>query len=542
MIDLCPEDVNKKIDIGMRNICLSTYIQILLYFGIDSEYIDMFAQNYMQKQLECYKYLYKELGRLKTQMMNIEKTFNELDHGVIFVDKNYKISFLNKAMARIIGIKRSNLLDESFEKIYHYFPKLSYSSIYKDKKIRIKGKAYIGSFLPFTEESEGGFILTLRDAYEGNCKESSKEHTIVQKGFTANWTFEDIIGDSDLIKDLIYKAKLISRTNSTVLLMGESGTGKELFAHAIHNESPRKYAPFIAINFAALPESLVESELFGYEEGSFTGARKGGRVGLFELANGGTIFLDEIGDASLHTQKRLLRVLENKEIMRLGATGKTQLDVRIIAATNRDLLKLIEKNLFRKDLYFRLRVCPLTIPPLRERKSDIPQFIQAFMDKYNLHKNLSDEVKETLINYSWPGNVRELENTIEYIANMSEDIYIEIKDLPENIRKNSSIGKIERLEKPLKELDCLFHKRDLYFLLKTLSAYKANSVSIGRKKLASIAQKQGVPLTENKIRTRLEHLANHGLVMIGKTKQGTLITNKGEQGLRKLEFEQAYCR
>lgn len=542
MIDLCPEDVNKKIDIGMRNICLSTYIQILSHLGIDSEYIDIFAQNYMKKQLESYKRLYKELGRLKTQMMNIENTLNKLDHGVVFVDKDYKISFLNRTMAKIIGIKRSSLLDESFEKMCCYLPKLSDFSLYKDKKFEIKGKTYIGSCLPLTDKPEGGFILTLTKAYKGNYRENSKKHVIAQKGFTAKWSFENIIGNSASIKDLTYKAKLISRTNSTVLLTGESGTGKELFAHAIHNESPRRNAPFIAVNFAALPESLVESELFGYEDGSFTGARKGGKAGLFELANGGTIFLDEIGDASLHTQKRLLRVLENKEIMRLGATEKTQLDVRIIAATNRDLLKLIEKDLFRKDLYFRLRVCPLTIPPLRERKSDIPLFIQAFLDKYNIHKTLSKDVKKALINYSWPGNVRELENTIEYIANMSENTCIEMKDLPEEIRKRPSMEKCNSLEKPLKELKCLFNKKELYFLLKTLSEYKASSASIGRKKLANIAQEHGLFLTENKIRTRLEYMANYGLVEIGKTRQGTLITNKGEQILLRLEFEQSYCK
>lgn len=233
----------------------------------------------------------------------------------------------------------------------------------------------------------------------------------------AKYTFDDIIGQSKSIKSVIEQAKRIADTSATVLLRGESGTGKEIFAHAIHNQSKRKHNQFVRVNCTALSEPLLESELFGYIEGAFTGAKRGGKKGLFEQANGGTIFLDEIGEIKYNLQTKLLRVLHEKEIVRVGDTKAVEIDVRIIAATNLDLEKAVKQGKFREDLYYRLNVVPLFIPPLRKRIEDIPLLVEHLIKKYNQEygrsvEKISDDALKILMKFDWPGNVRELENVI----------------------------------------------------------------------------------------------------------------------------------
>lgn len=236
----------------------------------------------------------------------------------------------------------------------------------------------------------------------------------------------DILGETPVIRELKRDIKKISNSMSTVLITGESGTGKEMFARAIHNEGTRQGGPFVAINCGAIPYELLESELFGYVKGAFTGASPGGRMGKFELANGGTIFLDEIGDMPISLQVKLLRVLQEKKIVRIGANRPVDIDARVIASTNRDISDLIEQNKFRQDLYYRLNVIPFNIPPLRERIEDIETLVSYFVEKYSaiLHKSISyidQNVFDIFKGYSWPGNVRELENTIEFMMNMMDD-------------------------------------------------------------------------------------------------------------------------
>ncbi|MBE3554919.1 MAG: sigma 54-interacting transcriptional regulator, partial [Thermicanus sp.] len=241
------------------------------------------------------------------------------------------------------------------------------------------------------------------------------------------------------VKELAEKAAM---SKSTVLLQGESGTGKELFAHAIHAASPRHHGPFIRVNCGAIPTELLESELFGYEEGAFTGAKKGGKPGKFELANGGTLFLDEVGDLPLSMQAKILRVLQEKEIEPLGSIRLKKVDVRVIAATHKDLKKMVDLGEFRHDLYYRLNVFTLTIPPLRERKEDIPPLVSAILQKLSqelgiMGKGLSDEVLHLFQTYHWPGNIRELYNALERSVAVSEKGEIEVKDLPLYLRDMS---------------------------------------------------------------------------------------------------------
>jgi transcriptional regulator with PAS, ATPase and Fis domain len=232
------------------------------------------------------------------------------------------------------------------------------------------------------------------------------------------FTFDDIVAQADASRSAKERAMMGAPTLSTILLLGESGVGKEVFAQAIHNLSPRYSRPFVRVNCSAITESLFESELFGYAEGAFTGAKKGGRAGKFELANGGTIFLDEIGDMPLDTQAKLLRVLQEREIDKVGGEGTIPVDVRVIAATNQSLWSLVEQKKFRRDLFFRLNVIPITIPPLRDRRADIPELARRFWADLQVvqgirTKGLTDGAKRLLVEYSWPGNTRELRNTLE---------------------------------------------------------------------------------------------------------------------------------
>ncbi|MCL6612045.1 MAG: sigma 54-interacting transcriptional regulator [Peptococcaceae bacterium] len=251
----------------------------------------------------------------------------------------------------------------------------------------------------------------------------------------AKYDLDQIIGKSDVMVKLKEKVARVAKTNSTVLITGESGTGKELLAHAIHNASPRRYRPFVRINCTSIPEDLLESELFGYEEGSFTGAKKGGKVGKFEQAQGGTILLDEIGDMNRTMQAKLLRVLQEKEIERIGGVKPIPVDVRVIASTNRNLEEMIRTNLFRQDLYYRLNVVLLFSPPLRNRKEDIPLLTKHLINQLNESlgtgtKGVTPETLQLFLKYDWPGNVRELKNLLEQAINLSDAGYLAPADFP----------------------------------------------------------------------------------------------------------------
>jgi transcriptional regulator with PAS, ATPase and Fis domain len=257
-----------------------------------------------------------------------------------------------------------------------------------------------------------------------------------------------LIGQHPLIDKVQRLIRRVAATDATVLILGESGTGKELAARSVHSASRRADRPFIPVNCGAIPADLLESEMFGHEKGSFTGA-VGSRAGMFQLANGGTIFLDEISEMSPVLQVKLLRVLQDREVRPVGSDRAFKVDVRVIAATNKDLALQVERGLFREDLYYRLEVIPITLPPLRERRSDIPLLVKHFLDRHNqkrsdLQVNITEEAMVHLWEYDWPGNVRELENLLERLVILSEDGVVRIENLPPNIRSFISEKKIPR--------------------------------------------------------------------------------------------------
>jgi len=385
----------------------------------------------------------KELLEIKEVKEQLSIILNTAHEGIQMVDKNGIIKYVNQGYTRITGIPASKRIGAS---VFEVSPDGALAEVLRTGKpcMGKRNKAVgsnaevISNASPIIINGEmTGAVVVFQDITEVlRLTEELQRSTSVINGLKdeiiklseGRRRFEDIVCASGKMKNVINLAKKAAREDSTILITGESGTGKEIFANAIHSESPRNGKPFIKVNCAAIPENLLESELFGYEAGAFTGASKL-KLGKFELANGGTIFLDEIGDMSPILQAKLLRVIQEREIERIGGSKPIKIDVRIISATNRDLLALISSGAFREDLYFRLNVIEIHIPPLRERREDIPvltrEYIEHFNRKFHKHiKGVTEKAQELLLSYDWPGNVRELMNILERTILMSQGEWI----------------------------------------------------------------------------------------------------------------------
>ncbi|HHV18820.1 MAG TPA: sigma 54-interacting transcriptional regulator [Thermoanaerobacterales bacterium] len=518
---LVPKTIPNVIDLGTRLISVKTIVQILLHFNLSKSFDSIVSSRYIRDLVR----LSTELNSLarKNEMLLIlmEKIISEFGDGIIVTDMNQQILFHNCLAQEILGID-TGMKGLKLEQVMPWFDEFQTSGF----KAVNRREIYITNSEMHVQGGYNNRLITLKEM--NRIKDIDEEYRKHQKhkGHIAKYTFTDIKYKSLTIDDLIKKAAKIAKTNSAILIIGESGTGKELIAQSIHNASDRKNNPFIAINCAALSESLLESELFGYEEGAFTGARKGGKKGLFEMADRGTVFLDEIGDAPLSIQTKLLRVLQEKEIMRISGEKIIPVDVRVIAATNKDLLELIENGSFRKDLYYRLNVLPLYVPPLRERKDDIEVLLKLFLKKYAARENmkipeLDGDIINILKKYPWPGNIRELENLAEYIITVSP-----VTENPRHeILKFISKGRSSH-DKPLfKNSDI---RDEAICILKILYHSKKDKIIIGRGKIREKLKSQGMNLSEQQIKSRMEALKKSGLIqtMVGK---GTIISPKGER-------------
>lgn len=358
----------------------------------------------------------KEYERLRSAQLNA--IIDNIEEGIVAISNDGQISFYNNIAKKIFTDKNGNC---SFDEVY---PLLKYNN--EEKILDINNSKIFSKVIPlYSNESYKGNIITFQEVKNIQASERKIRLSLYEKGFYAKRSFNDIIGESDKITNVIEKAKKYAHTDSNILIYGETGTGKEIFAQSIHNYSKRKNGPFVSINCASLPHNLIESELFGYVEGAFTGARKGGKIGLIELAHGGTLFLDEIGEIPLDIQGRLLRVLQEKEIMRIGDDKIIPVDVRIICATNKDLLKMVKEKSFREDLYYRINVLKLLIPPLRERGQDIIKILNYYLSIFGKQCNksikLSRNAVKILLDYSWPGNIRELRNLAEKLMALCDD-------------------------------------------------------------------------------------------------------------------------
>lgn len=387
-----------------------------------------------------------------------EQIINLLAERIVVVDHDGIILYINEAYCEFLGTTVKDAVHRPVQDVIentrmHIVAKTGQKELAALHPIN--GSEMIANRFPIIEDGKiVGAVGTVmfrspeewrmyRTKIQGLVEELKYYKTKLEKELKSKYQFSDLIGKSSTFLATKKFAERISGSNSSVLLIGDSGTGKELFAHAIHNSSMRSSLPFVAINCASIPEHLLESELFGYDDGAFTGAKKGGKKGQFEMANNGTLFLDEIGDMPLSMQSKLLRVLQEKEVQRVGGQKSIAVDVRIIAATHRDLEKLVEEGKFRQDLYYRLNVIKIEIPPLRERKEDIPLISQSLLKKlerkfYRKGIELSAEVKERLMKHEWPGNIRELENVLERSINVLDGKTIEVAHLPLYLRDMES--------------------------------------------------------------------------------------------------------
>ncbi|WP_027364252.1 sigma 54-interacting transcriptional regulator [Desulfotruncus alcoholivorax] len=370
----------------------------------------------MRRAIELVHGIRRNQARLKRFRSVLENS----NDGILIVDELKRISFINPAAQNLLETDVNHFIGRNVEELRRssILGPLFNGTQGEEEFKEIGRKQFWVSSMPLSaDDKEKDLLILFQSADRIQVMEQNLRRQLFKKGLYAKHTFKDIIGNSAVLKDTIKSAKKFAAANATVLICGETGTGKELFAQSIHNASDRRKAPFVAINCAALPENLLESELFGYEEGAFTGAKKGGKTGLFEMAHGGTIFLDEIGEMTLPVQARLLRVLQEREIMRLGSDRVIPVDVRVMAATNYELYQAVAQGNFRSDLYHRLEVLNLDIPPLRVRKEDIDllanHFIKVFVFEEKKHVPLlSEPALEKLKKYSWPGNIRELQNVM----------------------------------------------------------------------------------------------------------------------------------
>ncbi len=352
--------------------------------------------------------------REKLQGAQLAAIIDNIDEAVIAVTPDNKVSFFNRHARRLCAIGPASPPD--------FRPALSvFDSGEKEKITTINGNSVIARSIPLEfNNSVRGKVVTLHEVSRIQASESKIRSSFYQKGLYARYQFKDVIGDSPLMQQLTARARTYAGHDSNLLIYGETGTGKEVFAQSIHNVSKRSKGPFVSINIASIAPSLLESELFGYVDGAFTGARKGGKPGLFELAHQGTLFLDEIGELAPEIQNRFLRVLQEREIMRIGDDKIIPIDVRIISATNRDLFQQTLSGSFRQDLYYRIHVVGLRIPPLRARADDIPQifehYLQRFAGQAGRNAHLTRGAGELLKSYAWPGNIRQLRNVAEVVA------------------------------------------------------------------------------------------------------------------------------
>lgn len=512
-ISFVPGFVTEIVDIGPRQIDIMTIVELAT--KLKCEYILETRRffDFFENQLSTSAGVSIVMAQNRILVQSLSSLVQMFDSGLIGMNAAHEVFDCNYRAASMLGKTRVDILHQSAAE---FLPGVMLERC-RAQQVSVRGQfadeagsQYDVVLMPITRGMQyfGAFATLTPAATEERadvpCPASGKGHI-------AKYRFSDICGNSVEIRKTIELAKKMARTDSNVLITGESGTGKELFAHAIHINSPRAHGPFVAINCAALPDSLMESELFGYEEGAFTGAKKGGKVGLFELADTGSIFLDEIEGMAQSTQIKLLRVIQEREIMRVGGDKIIPINVRIICASNQELLPLINTGKFRRDLFYRVSTLPLELPPLRHRGDDIFLLIEEFKSELNLTFVLTEEAKSILRHYSWPGNIRELRNCVEYLGCQNLPV-IEPENLPFTIREGKHGAQLAKTVPYDIETE----------LLSILS-----SGSCGRKLLQQKLAQHGILVTEGQVRRKLEQMKARGWIDSGSGRRGSCITKKG---------------
>lgn len=549
-----PKGVSRVVNLGQRTCSADTMIEAAMRLGFEDILEEEAFKQYQESVCTNTYYFDRMFDRSRRLETQFDILMEVLDQGVIAVDEQGNVYAMNRMARDITHVLGEQVLHQSGASVFPYIPFrqcLEEKSATEPKVVRVAGNlvsVYVRPVL--RRESCVGAFAILQKFSEVEQRQNELRGQLMKKGqgHRAKYCFDDVIGGSDPIvrtKEILRK---MAQTDSPVLLIGETGTGKELFAHSVHNASRRKGQPFVAINCGAMPENLLESELFGYEEGAFTGAKKGGRPGLFEFAHQGTLFLDEVEGMSPALQVKLLRVLQEQEIMRVGGNQIIHVDVRIVAATNEELEKKVEEGSFRQDLYYRLNTLPVWIPPLRERGDDIFLILEHFRRELGGRFVLSEEIRQLFREYPWRGNVRELHNVAEYL-NFTGHTVITAEDLPPSfqmrqrhwaggkneghtvadsnrIRSSRSSSLPSDTAAPRTASDARM------VLLEILFRADREGRRIGREGIIREARRRGFSLTQPQVRKMLHSLEQEGYAVISKGRAGSTIT---QQGIRLLQ-------
>ena len=554
-----PDYIQTVVDIGQRVIDPQTLTEIAVYLGLEHTLKRRAFLDYLEEVCSFRNSLAYLLDRTTATSSVFLSLMDKLDEGVIVLDRTGLLQSCNRKAEQILGRHPGQHISQ----LLPCQLTQEFSSIQEDSSVQIvnlDGNLVSFRILPIQTGGDlpGGALVELNAFEEKERQQRLLRRRIRQQGHTAKRTFDDIVAISPVMQELKKTADKHARSSATILITGESGTGKEILAQAIHNASDRREGSFVALNCAALPRELLESELFGYEEGAFTGARKGGKSGMFELAHNGTIFLDEIGDMDLSLQARILRVLEEREVQRIGGDTTFPVDIRVIAATNQDLWKLMEEGRFRRDLYYRLSVVPLEIPPLRQRPEDVLPLFTYFSRQKGRVFALTPQAQQYLINYPWYGNVRELRNWVEYLS-VLDGSHLDMKDLqalshswkhPNNSMPTvpaPSAGASPAPSQPQPEdtgnphldqqlsgfLAQATGEEGSYFLvLRALASVPSRGM--GRHAIAAWLRERDHPLSDLEIRRVVAGLSGHGLVLQGAGRMGARITPLGLAALDRL--------
>ncbi|MCY6483851.1 sigma 54-interacting transcriptional regulator [Clostridium aestuarii] len=528
--NLVPDGVDKILDLGYRVFDKNTIVDIAIGLNLEDALTEKRMSDYFEQIVSYDKGVEFLISKSKTQKNQFNTLLSIMEKGVIGVNEKCIIENFNKNARKIIG-KSIKYIGTNVNEI---LPELGFKEFFKTKKpilnklIKINGNNITLSIFPVSELSTNKKVEVNDGAYAIIESFESQENTqnilrlqLANKGHVAKYSVDNIIGKSGAIEEVKKLVLRMGNSKSSVLITGESGTGKELVAQALHNASPIKEKQFVAINCAALSSNLLESELFGYESGAFTGALKGGKSGIFELAHKGTLFLDEIGEMPLESQVKLLRVIQEGEVMRVGGNKVIKVNVRIIAATNRNLFEQVEKGLFRKDLYYRLNVLPINIPSLRERVEDISILFEHFKRENNFNFEISSEVMEFLESYNWHGNIRELKNCIEYFDNIGTNL-ITLEHLPFHMKQYLDVINFKKTSETISKLN----KRETFVLKLFYDSFK-NRVKLGRRSISEKAFENNIHLSEYDVRKILNDLKNYGYINVEVGRGGSTITKEG---------------
>lgn len=533
-------------DIGERTVDPNCMLRLANKLGIknifDSPSAEQARRNVALPQWGLDNLLWENTNAKK----NIRAIIEYIEDGILICDNQGECYLGNEKVKELLKI---DVIDGL--KIGDFIPSINLTEAAEQKQnfiVTVDGKKLVVTITAILSKGgHDGNLVVIRNFEEAEERQHRLRNKVSGEKHEARYTFADMKGESRAIRDVISLARRMAKSSSSVMILGESGTGKEVLAQSIHNASPRCGYNFVALNCAAIPENLLESELFGYEEGAFTGARKGGKIGYFELAHKGTIFLDEIGEMPLALQGKLLRVIEERKVARVGSSRLIDVDVRIIAATNKDVKQLAAEGKFREDLYYRLNVLPIKLPNLNQREQDVLLLFDSFRQSLGGSWHCSEEVKQILLRHKWQGNIREVRNVAEYLDNLGKAL-IEPEDLPEYLRDDVAAEPAECVFPVVREAVEISEKEFHQFVtregrslrlhqtvLEALAAYGLHGKKAGRSQVKSWMDAAGCTYTETEIRNALHKLSQYGYVRALKGRGGSEITPEGCALLEKIK-------